>query len=50
MTSSAPSLPGMKIDRQIFRQADFIQRALDNLTAALRDGAVLVIVVVLFSS
>ena len=39
--------PGMKIDRQIFRQADFIQRALDNLTAALRDGAVLVIVVVL---
>jgi CzcA family heavy metal efflux pump len=38
---------GMKIDRQIFRQADFIQRALDNLTAALRDGAVLVIVVVL---
>jgi CzcA family heavy metal efflux pump len=38
---------GMKIDRQIFRQADFIQRALDNLTAALRDGAVLVIIVVL---
>ncbi len=39
--------PGMKIDRQIFRQADFIQRALDNLTAALRDGAALVILVVL---
>jgi CzcA family heavy metal efflux pump len=39
--------PGMKIDRQIFRQADFIQRALDNLTAALRDGAVLVIIVAL---
>jgi CzcA family heavy metal efflux pump len=38
---------GMKIDRHIFRQADFIERALNNLTAALRDGAALVIVVVL---
>ena len=45
MTSSALSPPGMKIDRQIFRQADLFS-ALDNLTAALRDGAVLLVVLV----
>jgi CzcA family heavy metal efflux pump len=40
---------GMKIDRNAFRGADFIERALDNLTRALRDGAILVaIIVVLF--
>jgi CzcA family heavy metal efflux pump len=39
--------PGMRIDRQVFRQADFIERAMDNLTRALRDGAVLVVIVVL---
>ncbi|MBL8220686.1 MAG: efflux RND transporter permease subunit, partial [Bryobacterales bacterium] len=40
---------GMVIDKQVFRQADFIERSLENLTAALRDGAVLVtMVVVLF--
>src|SRR5882724_834477 len=39
--------PGMKIDRYVFRQADFIQRSLDNLTAALRDGSLLVVLVVL---
>ena len=40
---------GMKIDRNAFRGADFIERAIDNLTRALRDGAILVaIVVVLF--
>jgi CzcA family heavy metal efflux pump len=37
---------GMTIDRRIFRQADFIQVAVDNVIAALRDGALLVIVVV----
>ncbi len=41
--------PGMKIDRNAFRAADFIERALENLTRTLRDGAILVaIIVVLF--
>ncbi|MBI4456943.1 MAG: efflux RND transporter permease subunit [Acidobacteria bacterium] len=40
---------GMSIDRHIFRQADFIERAVKNLVDALRDGGLLVIfVVVLF--
>jgi Cu/Ag efflux pump CusA len=38
--------PGMVIDKQVFRQADFIQRSLENLTTALRDGAILVVIVV----
>ena len=38
---------GMVIDKHVFRQADFIQRALDNLIAALRDGSLLVVLVVL---
>src|SRR5215217_3558412 len=38
---------GMTIDRKIFRQADFIEVAVDNVIAALRDGGILVIVVVL---
>ena len=38
---------GMTIDRKIFRQADFIEVAVENVIAALRDGGILVIVVVL---
>ena len=38
------SLPqGMKIETHIFRQADFIERAISNLLETLRDGAILVI-------
>lgn len=37
---------GMVIDKHVFRQADFIQRSLENLTSALRDGAILVVIVV----
>ena len=39
--------PGMTIDRRIFRQSDFIEVAVDNVVTALRDGGILVIVVVL---
>jgi CzcA family heavy metal efflux pump len=41
------SLPeGMQIDTRLFRQADFISISIDNLMAALRDGAILVIAIV----
>ncbi len=40
---------GMTIDRKIFRQADFIEVAVDNVVKALRDGGILVVfIVVLF--
>jgi CzcA family heavy metal efflux pump len=38
---------GMTIDRKIFRQADFIEVAVANVIKALRDGGILVIIVVL---
>jgi len=38
---------GMTIDRRIFRQADFIEVAVRNVIGALRDGGILVVVVVL---
>ncbi len=37
---------GMKIETHIFRQADFIERAISNLLETLRDGAILVIAIV----
>lgn len=36
---------GMVIDRTGFRQADFIERAIENVSLALRDGALLVTVI-----
>jgi CzcA family heavy metal efflux pump len=38
---------GMTIDRRIFRQADFIEVAVDNVIKALRDGGLLVVIIVL---
>ena len=38
---------GMTIDRRIFRQADFIEVAVDNVIKALRDGGLLVVLIVL---
>jgi CzcA family heavy metal efflux pump len=44
----ASKLPaGMKIDKRIFRQADFIEVAIHNVLAALRDGGLLVVGIVL---
>ena len=41
------SLPaGMKIETRLFRQADFIEISIDNLMAALRDGAILIVAIV----
>jgi CzcA family heavy metal efflux pump len=43
----APTLPrGMKINRKIFRQSDFISAAVRNVSVALRDGAALVAVII----
>jgi CzcA family heavy metal efflux pump len=43
LARSAPT--GVVIEKENFRQADFIQVALRNVSAALRDGAVLVLII-----
>ncbi|HEY5923624.1 MAG TPA: efflux RND transporter permease subunit [Kofleriaceae bacterium] len=43
----ARDLPkGMTLERQLFRQAEFIDNAVDNVAKALRDGAILVVVII----
>jgi len=43
-----PSLPpGVEINRQIFRQADFIRLSVDNVVHALRDAAIIVSVILI---
>ena len=37
---------GMTIDRSLFRQADFIETSVSNVTVALRDGAILVAIII----
>lgn len=37
---------GMKIETRLFRQADFIETSISNLLTALRDGAILLLVIV----
>lgn len=36
---------GIELHRDVFRQSDFIDRAIDNLSTVLRDGAIIVIVI-----
>ena len=43
-----PTLPpGLKLDRRVFRQADFISTAVRNVGISLRDGAILVTLILL---
>lgn len=37
---------GMTIERQLFRQAEFIDTAVENVAVALRDGAILVVAII----
>ena len=38
---------GLRINREVFRQATFIERAIENVSGALRDGAILVAIILL---
>jgi CzcA family heavy metal efflux pump len=37
---------GLTIERQLFRQAEFIDTAVENVAVALRDGAILVVIII----
>jgi CzcA family heavy metal efflux pump len=37
---------GLQLERQLFRQAEFIDTAVNNVAKALRDGAILVVVII----
>lgn len=39
--------PGMALNRAVFRQADFINRSINNITHALRDAAIIVAVLLI---
>lgn len=43
-----PSMPGVTVSTDIFRQADFIDRSVSNLQVSLWEGALFVIVVLFF--
>lgn len=46
MTSIAAGLPvDIRVERDLLRQADFIETSVDNVSTALRDGAILVAVI-----
>lgn len=48
LDSLQPTLPGgLEVNRQVFRQADFIQRSVSNVVKALRDAALIVSVILL---
>jgi len=48
LDSLQPSLPeGIQINRQIFRQADFIDLSITNVVHALRDAAIIVTIILL---
>jgi Cu/Ag efflux pump CusA len=46
-TSSRARSRGLRLERDVFRQADFIEVAVENVLAALRDGVALVLLIVL---
>ena len=49
IASLRPNLPhGVTVHTEIFRQSAFIERAITNVEEALRDGALLVVVILLF--